>query len=466
MSRVYAIESTPTLIGAKADHRLPVRLAEIVTAMRYLAAATGVGPQHWKRAAVKDAAWLNAAAQDLMQHHGRILVHAGREQPAEIHLLADAINSSLGAFGATIRLVEPVAASPVPHGQSLQELVGDATAGKVDTLLMLDTNPVYTAPGDVDFAGALHRVPLSISLAVYADETALASTWHIPATHEYEAWSDARAFDGTITIQQPQVRPLYGGHSAQEVLALLQGNTLPEDYALLRSYWQGRAQQQGTGDFEHFWHEALRVGVVENSAAAPVSATPKSHLAASLPAADPSKGDTLTLLFRPDPLVWDGRYVDNPWLLEMPRPFTRLTWDNAALIAPATAKRLGVDTENVVEITLQDRSVRAPVFVLPGQAPNCITLPLGFGRSAGGLGVGVGFDAYKLRNSAHPWLVCAAGVAKTGDTLRLATTQGHDRVAGRDLIHEGTLADRTSSSIRKTTSRFTHHTNIPDTPGR
>jgi MoCo/4Fe-4S cofactor protein with predicted Tat translocation signal len=441
MSRVYAIESTPTLIGAKADHRVPLPPAEILTVMRYVAAATGAGPEEWKRAAVKDATWLDAAAQDLMQHHGRILVHAGREQPAEIHLLADAINGSLGAFGATIRLVEPVAASPVPHGQSLQELVGDATAGKVDTLLMLDTNPVYTAPADIDFAGALHRVPLSISLAVFADETALASTWHIPATHEYEAWSDARAFDGTITIQQPQVRPLYGGHSAQEVLALLHGNTLPEDYALLRSYWQGRAQQQGTGDFEHFWHEALRVGIVENSAAAPVNATPKSLLAASLPAAHPSKGDTLTLLFRPDPLVWDGRYVDNPWLLEMPRPFTRLTWDNAALIAPATAKRLGVDTENVVEITLQGRNVRAPVFVLPGQAPNCITLPLGFGRSAGGLGVGVGFDAYKLRNSAHPWLVYAAGVAKTGDTLRLATTQGHDRVAGRDLIHEGTLAD-------------------------
>ncbi|HUC71934.1 MAG TPA: TAT-variant-translocated molybdopterin oxidoreductase, partial [Stellaceae bacterium] len=441
MSRVYAIESTPTLIGAKADHRLPRRPAELVMAMRYLAAATGAGPQDWKQASVKDAAWLDAAAQDLTQHRGRILVHAGREQPAEIHLLADMINGALGAFAATIRMIEPVAASPPSHARSLTELAGDMLAGKVDTLLVLDANPVYTAPADLDFAGALRHVLLSVSLALYADETALASTWHIPATHEYEAWSDARAFDGTVTIQQPQVSRLYGGHSAQELLAVLQGDTLPDDSALLRAFWQRRAQQQGHDDFEHFWHDSLRVGIVENSASAPIAATPRADLAASLPAPAANQRSGLDVLFRPDGMVWDGRFADNPWLLEMPRPFTRLTWDNAALIAPATATRLGVDTEDVVEITLQGRKVRAPAFVLPGQAPDCVTLPLGFGRAAGGLGVGVGFDAYKFRAAADPWRAQAARIAKTGDTLRLATTQGHDRVAGRDLIREGTLAD-------------------------
>ena len=441
MSRVYAIESTPTLIGAKADHRLPLRPAELVAAMRYLAAAAGAGPQEWKQPSLKDAAWLDAAAQDLVQHHGRVLVHAGREQPAEIHLLADAINGALGAFGATIRLVEPIAASPASQAQSLKDLAGDMGAGKVDTLLMLDTNPVYTAPADIDFAGALHRVPLSVSLALYADETAVASTWQVPVSHEYEAWSDARAFDGTITIQQPQVRRLYGGHSAQELLAVLLGNTLPEDYALLRDYWQARQQQQGAADFEHFWHESLRRGVVANTAATAVKAMPRADLAAGLPTAPAKPATGLDVLFRPDELVRDGRFVDNPWLLEMPRPFTRLTWDNAALVAPETAKRLALDTEDVIDVTIQGRQVRAPVFVLPGHAPDCLTLPLGFGRSAGGLGTGVGFDAYKLRAAADPWLAVAVVIAKTGDTLRLATTQGHDRVAGRDLIKEGTLAD-------------------------
>jgi molybdopterin-containing oxidoreductase family iron-sulfur binding subunit len=440
MSRVYAIESTPTLIGAKADHRLPMRPADISAAVRYLAGAVGAGPKEWAQAEIKDADWLKAAAQDLMQHHGHALVHAGREQPEEMHLLADAINASLGGFGATIRLIEPVAVSPTPQRQSFEELVADMTAGKVDTLLMLDTNPAFTAPADIDFAGALRHVPLSVSLALYADETAEASTWLIPATHEYEAWSDARAFDGTITIQQPQVRRLYGGHSAQELLSVLQANTSPDDYALVRNFWQQEAQQKGQGDFEAFWHESLRVGVVKDSASPTVTATPRTDLVANL-APPASAGTGLDLLFRPDLLVWDGRFADNAWLLEMPRPFTRLTWGNAALIAPATAKRLGVDTEDIVEISTQNHTLRAPVFVLPGQAADCVTLPLGFGRRAGGLGVDVGFDSYRLRVSKSPWLAEAVAVTKTGETLRLATTQGHDRVAGRDLIHEGTLAE-------------------------
>ncbi|MGH7029161.1 MAG: hypothetical protein ACREEZ_01915, partial [Stellaceae bacterium] len=446
MSRVYAIESTPTLIGAKADHRLGLRPAEMSAAMRYLAATLGVGPQEWSQAPLENADWLKAAAQDLKQHHGRALVHAGREQPVEIHLLAHAINGALGSYGATIRLIEPVSASSGSQQQSLQQLVADMAAGRVDTLLMLEANPLYTAPADFDFAAALKKVPLSASLALYADETAAASTWHIPAAHEYEAWSDARAFDGTITIQQPQVRRLYGGHSAQELLAVLQGNTMPEDYALLRAYWQSAAQQQGRGDFEHFWRETVRIGVVENSAATPVTATPAAGLAAHLPAAPAPAPETgsetgIALLFRPDEAAWDGRLADNPWLLEMPRSFTRLTWDNAALVAPATAKRLGLADEDVVVIATQDRKIRAPVFVLPGQAPDCITLPLGFGRRAGGLGVGVGFDAYSLRGAENPWLAAAASITKTADTVRLATVQGHDRVAGSDLVHEGTLAE-------------------------
>jgi MoCo/4Fe-4S cofactor protein with predicted Tat translocation signal len=440
MSRVYAIESTPTLIGAKADHRLALRPAEIAAAMRTLAAALGLAPQQSSQTDIKDADWLKAAAQDLKAHHGRALVHAGREQPAEIHLLAHAINGALGSYGATIRLIEPVAASAGSQVQSLRGLVADMSAGKVDTLLMLETNPLYTAPANIDFAAALKHVPLSVDLALYADETALASTWHVPATHEYEVWSDARAFDGTITIQQPQVRRLYGGHSAQELLAVLQGNTMPVDYDLLRAFWQATAKQQGHADFEEFWHESVRIGVVAISAAPPVKATAASDLVGHVPA-DAPQAAGLDLLFRRDEVAWDGRYADNPWLLEMPRTFTRLTWDNAALIAPETAKRLGVDTEDVVVVAAGHRRLRAPVFVLPGQAPDCVTLPLGFGRRAGGLGTGAGFDAYALRSADAPWHVAGASLTKTGDTVRLATVQQHDRVAGRDLVKEGTLAE-------------------------
>src|SRR5205814_2060028 len=396
-------------------------------------------PQEWAQSQTKVASWLAAAAHDLMQHKGRALVHAGREQPVEVHLVADAINGALGAFGKTIRPIEPVTVSPIPQQQSLRELVADMTAGRVETLLMLETNPLYSAPADLDFAAALKRVPLSVSLALYADETAEASTWLIPATHEYEAWSDARAFDGTVTIQQPQVRRLYGGHSAQELLAVLLADTSPNDYALVRAYWQQEARRKGSGDFEEFWRESLRSGVVKDSAAATITAAPKSDSAAGMTQPAPAEA-AISVLFRPDPLVWDGRFADNAWLLEMPRPFTRLTWDNAALIAPATAARLGIKTDDVLTIGANGHSVRAPFLVLPGQAPDCITLPLGFGRRAGGLGADVGFDAYQLRSIESTW-VTQVTLSKTGDTLRLATTQGHDRVAGHDLIHEGTLAE-------------------------
>jgi len=437
MSRVYAIESTPTLLGAKADHRLPLRPDELVNALRYVAGSLGAGPQEWAQQNNGRAAWLKALAADLAGHKGRALVHAGREQPAEIHVLADAINGTLGAFGSTVRLTAPILANAGAMRQSMDELMQDMAAGKVDTLLMLGVNPIYDAPADLDFAAALRRVPFSVALGLYDDETAYASTWRIPATHEYEAWGDARAFDGTVTIQQPQVRPLYDGHSAHQIVALLLGDFVSDDHKRVRDYWQSRAQQENRGDFESFWHEALRVGVVPNTAEPSLSLTPKTA-AVSQPTA-PEQQNGLVALFRPDEGTWDGRYADNPWLLEMARAFTRLTWDNAALIAPATAQRLGLKTHDVVEIDIEQTKLKAPVYMLPGQALDCITLPLGWGRAAGGLGVGAGFDAYRCRRAADPWLAAVTSINKTGEVYRLATTQNQDRVLGRDLVREASL---------------------------
>jgi MoCo/4Fe-4S cofactor protein with predicted Tat translocation signal len=438
MSRAYAIESTPTLLGAKADHRLALRPDEIEASLRYLAGLLGAGPQEWAQQDNAQAAWLKAAADDLAQHKGNALVHAGREQSVAVHVLVDAINGALGAFGKTVRLVAPVEASARAKVQSLSELVGDMRSGKVDTLLVLGPNPVYDAPADLDFAAALRRVPFSVSLALYDDETALASTWRLPAAHEYEIWSDARAFDGTITIQQPQSRPLYGGHSAHQVLGVLLGGGSGDDHTMLRDYWQQRAQQENRGDFAAFWHGAVRDGVVPNTAEPPISATPRGDAVTGLPSPmAPANG--IRALFRPDEGTWDGRYAHNPWLLEMPRPFTRLTWDNAALVAPSTAKRLGLATHDLVEISVNEVKLTVPVYVLPGQAPDCMTLPLGWGRAAGGLGAGVGFDAYRLRRAADPWIAEIASVRTTGEVDRLATIQGQDRVLGRDLVREATL---------------------------
>jgi len=439
MSRVYAIESMPTLLGAKADHRLAMRPDEIIGALRQLAGLLGAGPKEWAQAEDAHAAWLKAVADDLNQNKGKALVHAGREQAVEVHLLTHAINQTLGAFGSTVKLIAPVEATPASRQQSISELTDDMASGKVDTLIILDANPVYDAPPDLDFAARLRDVPFSASLARYDDETAVVCKWRIPAAHDFEAWSDARAFDGAVTILQPQARPLYGGHAGQEILAVLLGDTSPDSYKLLRDFWQERAQKENRGDFEAFWHKALQVGVVADTAAPPLSLTAHADIAAQLKPAAVAAKPALQALFRPDEANRDGRYANNPWLLEMPRAFTRLTWDNAALIAPATAKRLDVKTEDVVEISLETAKLKVPVYVLPGQAVDCMTLPLGWGRKVGGLGSGIGFNAYTARRSDAAWVAKITSLTKTGETYRLATTQNQNRVLGRDLIREADL---------------------------
>ena len=399
MSRVYAIESTPTLLGAKSDHRLALQPAEIAVALRHIAGAVGAGPPEWTQAETGHASWLAALVQDMIAHRGAVLVHAGREQPAEVHLLVNAINAALGAFGTTIGLIDPVAVAP-PSPQSLDELTADMNAGGVDTLLMLDTNPVYSAPADLDFAGALERVPFSASLTLYPDETAQASGWTVPKLHEYETWSDARAFNGVATIQQPQVLPLYGGHSAHEVLGVLQGNTAPNPQELVRETWQERAEKEGRGDFAAFWFETLRAGIVADSAAPTLPVPHVNDISAAL--GKPPEPATLgvRLLFRPDEAIWDGRFADNAWLLELGRPFTRLTWDNAALISPDTAKRYGVETRDIVLIgTAPGQTGKgADLCAARSGRRHChADARLWPARRRGR--VGVGYDAYRLRGT-------------------------------------------------------------------
>ncbi|HXR86895.1 MAG TPA: TAT-variant-translocated molybdopterin oxidoreductase, partial [Stellaceae bacterium] len=291
MSRVYALESTPTLLGAKADHRLVMGPQEIAAALRFIAASVQAGPAPWKSAQAPQAQALAALIGDLQAHRGSALLHPGREQPAEIHALCHAINHALG--GPTVRAIEPVEAMPTSHASSLASLIADMQAGQVDTLLILGVNAAYTAPADLDFAGALKNVPHAIYLGLYDDETAALCQWHVPAAHEYESWSDVRAYDGTVTIQQPQVKPLYGGRSAHEILAMLLGTPQPNDYALLRAHWQKAA---GTANFEAFWINALRAGVVPNSTAPAAQIAPRPDYATRLPQNAASSEPSLKLL--------------------------------------------------------------------------------------------------------------------------------------------------------------------------
>jgi molybdopterin-containing oxidoreductase family iron-sulfur binding subunit len=436
MNRLYVAEPAPTPTGSIADHRLPVRAGRIAAIARGLAAAVrgetppqGLGDDTMR--------WVRAAAADLREHGWAGIVLAGPAQPPVVHALAHAINSALGNDGATVVHTEP-AHQPVDQIQSLRDLVDAMGAGQVTTLVVLGGNPVYDAPADLNFAEALGKVPRRVHLSPYEDETSAQCHWHVPELHFLEGWSDARAYDGTASIVQPLIQPLYGGRSAHDVLTVF--TTRPERtaYDAVREYWQGQPQAAGR-DFEAFWRTALHDGVVPGTAAPEVAVmagdvVPESEIRGG--------GDGLEISFVPDPTVYDGRFANNPWLQELPKPLTRLTWDNAVLIAPATAVRLGLATQDVVEIARGDRRVRGAVLVQPGHAPDAVTVHLGYGRTrAGRAADGAGFNAYLLRTSDAPW--CAAGVElrKTGDTYLLAGVQGHFQMENRALVRPGTLED-------------------------
>ncbi len=438
MNRLYVVESTPTITGAMADHRLPARADRIADFARALAQQAGVAgaPPPITPLSQAEAAWVAAAARDLQASRSAGIVIAGLEQPPLVHALAHAINAALGNAGATVIYTEPVEINPVDQIASLRELVADIGAGQVDTLITIDSNPVFTAPADLNFADALRRVPFSAHMSLYYDETSALSQWQVPQTHYLEMWGDVRAFDGTASIIQPLVQPLYNGHSPYELLAALGGNSDQSGYDIVRDYWQG--QPQAGANFDQFWLKTLNDGVVEGSAFAPAQPAAGSDFGPAPPA--PAEG--LELVFRPDPSVWDGRFANNGWLQELPRPMTTLTWDNAAMISAATAERLGLTTDDVAELSLGGRTLRAAIWVAPGHADESVTLHLGYGRGAGGrVGQGVGFNAYALRSADTPWISSGLALTRTGERYELANTQAHFSMEGRELVRAATLED-------------------------
>ena len=435
MNRLYAIETTPTLTGGMADHRLVVRQDELESFARGLALRLGidVGGHPW-RPTPEQAKWVDALAHDLTAHRGASLVVAGDEQSPALHLLAHAMNRALGNHGRTVVFTDPIEAAPLDQGESLGQLVADMQAGQVETLLILGGNPVYTAPADVPFAEALNTVPFRAHLALYEDETSTLCHWHLPEAHYLEGWSDGRAYDGTVSIQQPLIAPLYGGRTAHEVVSALVGEPR-SGYDIVREYWK---TQRRPGDFEVFWRTALHDGLIADSALPVRVPTWKGDI----PAAPSVAAQGLDLVFRPDPAVWDGRFANNGWLQELPKPLTKLTWDNAALISPAAAERLGVQNGEVVELTYAARRLKAPAWILPGQADGTVTLHLGYGRTrAGRAGSGLGTNAYALRTAAAPWGGSGLTLKKTGERSRLAGTQGHQTMQGRNLVRMATTEE-------------------------
>jgi len=434
MNRLYVVESTPTNTGAAADHRLPLRASEIEGCARAVAAGLGIKVQTGGGLEAH-AKWIAALVRDLRAHRGKSLVIAGDGQPPVVHALAHVLNQGLGNVGRTVVYTDPVEVNATLQTASLRELTIDMQAGRVAMLLILGGNPVFNAPADVPFKAALAKVPLSVHLNLYSDETTELCHWHVPEAHPLEAWSDARADDGTISIIQPLIAPLYGGKTAHEILAAISDRPDRTSHDIVRDYWR---RQRGGADFEPFWRKALHDGLIPDTALPAKAVVLREDAVAAAPSAAAAHG--LELIFRPDATIYDGRFANNGWLQELPKPLTRLTWDNAALISPATAQQLGVANEDVVELRQGDRTVRAPIWIMPGHAANAVTVHLGYGRRrAGRLGTGAGFDAYALRTAAASWVASGLELVRTGERYPLSTTQQHQSMEGRHLVRAGTL---------------------------
>jgi len=419
LNRLYVLEGRPSCTGAAADHRLTLRPSEIEAAARALAARLGVDGGNPGPAGAPYARWVEAAAKDLAAHKGRALVVVGESQPPAVHALAQLVNEKLDSIGKCVEYLPPAELSGTDNAQSLRTLVQEMKEGKVEILVLVSGNPVYDAPADLDFAGALAKVPLRAHLSLYRDETSELVDWHVNEAHFLESWSDARGADGTLGIVQPLIAPLYAGKSAHELLAVLLDKPGVSAYDTLRESAQ---KLLGEAEFERKWRRAVHDGLIPGTASAPVSVSGRKPELKTTPALV-----GLEIVFRTDPLVHDGRFANNGWLLEQPRPMTMLTWDNAIQLSVATAEKHGIETGDVLEIAFEGRKLTGPAFVTPGHADESLTLTLGFGRrKAGKTGNGVGYDAYALRTSGALGQGSGATLRKTGETYELATTQEHD----------------------------------------
>jgi molybdopterin-containing oxidoreductase family iron-sulfur binding subunit len=446
MNRLYVIESTPTTTGAKADHRLPMRASEIERFAQNLSSHLPVNPPTGGIAG-DNPGIAGPMVQDLLAHRGSSIVIVGDHQLPSVHAFAHAVNQALGNIGKTVFYADPVDTNPVNQAESIKELAADITAGKVDLLVILGGNPVYDAPAELDFANLLKngKVPMRVHLGLYQNETAELCQWHINQAHELEAWGDARAYDGTASIIQPLIAPLYGGKSQVEFLALLAGQADVTGYDLVRAYWQ---KQHAGADFDAFWRKSLHDGWIANTAYATKSVTAK---AANFPAtpAD-SNASSIELNIRRDPTIYDGQFSNNGWLQELPKPMTKLTWDNAILIGPKMAERLQIKTEDVVELELNGKKITGPVWVQAGHPDNSVTITLGYGRKrAGRVGTAQGFDAYALRTTAAPWIATGLQIRKTGETYKLASTQGYQSMDTPDGGHRPLVRETTLEEYRK-----------------
>jgi molybdopterin-containing oxidoreductase family iron-sulfur binding subunit len=451
MNRLYVAESSPTCTGSIADHRLPVSdhaivdlllglMAELITEHRVSCPDPRIAALVARRSEVVHPPWIRAAAADLAAHRGAGLVVIGERQPPLAHALGHALNAAVLNVGATIAY----GPSPLLGGDGdLLSLARELDEGRVDDLLILGGNPVLTAPGDIRFGRRIAQARNCNYLGLYENETAQLCQGFMPQAHVLESWGDACAGDGTRSIQQPLIDPLHGGITSCEALAALAG-PVRSAQDLVRRTWSDAHQVSGADagtDADAHLADVLRHGF-EAGSATPAAVAIADWSALARFTDPPRSAGSFELSLHLDGKVHDGCFANNPWLQELPDPVTKLTWDNAALISPAAARRLGVAQGDLIAIRCESAALTLPAIIQPGQAEWTISVALGYGRrGAERTAVGIGVDAYPLTSAVRPWSSTVIGVSATPGTHRLAITQHHWSLEGRPILLERTLED-------------------------
>jgi molybdopterin-containing oxidoreductase family iron-sulfur binding subunit len=460
MNRLFIAESTLSITGTVADSRLAVRPSRIGALLSALAVKVGAGGEAGNLSS-DESQFIDAVAADLSANHGAAVVAVGSHLPAELHALCHVINDKIGAMGSTVALLEVPEPDRPHHLEAIQSLASAINDKKVKTLLILGGNPVFDAPAELNFAQLIPQVPLTVRLGLYEDETSLWCKWHLPRAHYLESWGDGRAWDGTPSVQQPMIEPLYGGKSVSELLALLLGQKETDGRALVQATFGSFGLK---GDFETAYRQILHDGWQRHAANKPIAAQVKP--APALAAGGQSTG--LELRFMQGFGVYDGRFANSGWLQEMPDPITKVTWDNPAYFSKKDADELDIATNDMVTLTIGDRSLDVAAYVLPGQPIGVIGLPLGYGRTvSGNIGNDVGFNSYSLRTSGAFYLASDVSVKKAGGSYTLAMTMNHyliDEIgfdARQERIgekyHSGKLIQEASLAELKADPDVFHH---------
>jgi molybdopterin-containing oxidoreductase family iron-sulfur binding subunit len=429
--RLHVAECIPGLIGVVATTRQPCDASRLPVYVQALAARFGLPA--WQTPALDSQAqkWIELVATELERNRGKSLLCVAPSLPPEHIAAAAVINGRLGNTGATVWYSEPLHSLP-EKDETLPALCDAMAAGSVGTLIVIDSDPVYSAPAASEFAKNIAQVKTRIHVGTHFDETARACGWHLPLHHPLESWSDARAVDGTVTILQPAIRPLYASRSVHQFCDMLLGATDPASDAAVRRTWQ----QAFGNDFDARWAQTLHDGFVAGSAAKPVSLRAKTPIP---PPAVPERANMeVDIVFVPDASIWDGRFSNIAWLQELPKPLTKIVWDNIIGISAALASEHGLANGDAVEIGIAKHKVRGAAWIIPGQAAQTISLSLGYGRRAGGeIAKGNGYDAYAVRPVDSPWMTRGT-IIKVQSAESIATTQAHHRMEGFDFVREVT----------------------------